>query len=111
MNNIKKAATELCPSNPEESFFHYTDSDIWIEGFRFGALSDASKEYWRRGMYTNKQMNEAYLAGWKNAQRLNTYSEEEVRELLKAFKVTMELAKKMGLSCDIIELFEEHKKK
>ena len=40
-----------------------------------------------------------------------TYTEEEVVELLKAFKVTMEFAKQCRLPCDILELFEDCKKK
>ena len=39
------------------------------------------------------------------------YSEEEVRELFKAIKVTQEFAKQFNLSCDIVELFEQNKKK
>ena len=40
-----------------------------------------------------------------------SYSEKEIIEMLEAFKVTMEFAKKFGLPCDIIELFEDNKKK
>ena len=89
MNSIEKAAIIECPTNPEESFFHYSDSDIWREGFRFGALSDAARDHHQKGLY----------------------SETEVRELLQAFKVTMAFAKDFGLPCDILELFEKNKKK
>lgn len=88
MENIEKAAIVLCPSN-EDSFFHYSDSDIWREGFRFGALSDAARDHHQKGLYT----------------------EEEIIELLQAFKVTIDFASQFGLPCDIMELFEENKKK
>lgn len=40
-----------------------------------------------------------------------TYSETEVRELFQAIKVTLEFAKQYNLPCDIVELFEDNKKK
>jgi len=40
-----------------------------------------------------------------------TYTEQEVLELLEAFKVTLEFAKQYRIPCDIKVLFEGHKKK
>lgn len=40
-----------------------------------------------------------------------SYSETEVRELFQAIKGTLEFAKQYNLPCDIVELFEDNKKK
>lgn len=152
MENIKKTAIIECPTNPQESFFHYSDSDIWREGFIAGAVSDAAKEYHQKGLYTKEDIK-FYATRFAHQCRLNEcatnndtcnlfdkwfegntsenlltekrldnyiksisdgkpiYTEAEIIELLEAFKVTMEFAKKFGMPCDIMELFEENKKK
>lgn len=87
-------------SRHENFYNHDTDSSETFaqECFIAGAKSDIAKEYHTQGMFTQHQVD-------------MMYSEDEVKELFKAIKVTQEFTKQFGLPCDIVELFEENKKK
>lgn len=36
IEDIEKIASKCAPTNPIESFFHYSDNDIWVDGFKEG---------------------------------------------------------------------------
>ena len=65
------------------------DAMILESGFVEGVKSDAAKEYWQRGMCTEKQVNDAYDCGWidseKNynkAGKKNMYSAADLVDLM-----------------------------
>ena len=60
------------------------NAEYW---WRYCAKSPESKAYWQQGLYTEEEMNDACLAGWKNAQGLNTntYTGDEVKSLISQY--------------------------
>lgn len=88
MKDLEKAIDVAAKDHGDSYDDIYGICDVARDSFESGAKSEAAKEYWQQGMYTDASMTEALHLGMDGATRFaksKMYSEKEVAKLATDF--------------------------